>query len=198
MEGVESHKFDGRWISAKHSEQVPHCVALRPRHSEDIQHVDIGVYVGTTSNLSHTTRAQTLEPGKCSGGNLFDPTMDMTTVHTHLYSDQEYKRWALYHQCATINGEDTDFALVIYKDGAIGKEDLEQQISMVLKTHKWPQGFKKLVKKTKHVAGGNELCTDDALHFWADEFTPEQFTSTYMDAPEPSVPDTWISKWKKN
>ena len=60
------------------------------------------------------------------------PMTALSTVHTHLYSDKEYSRWALYHQCATINGTvDQDLALVIYKDGAIGREELEDQISMV-------------------------------------------------------------------
>ena len=60
----------------------------------------------------------------------------MTMVYTHLYSDKAYTRWALYHQCATVTHpdgrvEDQDLALVLYKEGAIGRLELEQEIEMV-------------------------------------------------------------------
>jgi len=202
MKGVESHKFDGRWLTAKGMgpDHVPSCVALQPRHAADIQHVDVGVYNGTTSKLLHTSRAQTLEPGKCFGENLFKPGPDMSVVHTHLYSDRAYGRWALYHQCATVtlpNGrvQDQDLALVLYKDGAIGRPDLEQEIEMVLKSHRWPKDFKKLVRNTKYVAGEKQLCRDEALQFCGTHFTPAQLTNSYINETQKSVPDTWYSKW---
>jgi len=195
-EGVVSHKLDGRWITAKSSGHVRSCVALQPQHSQDIQHLDIEVYNGTTCQLLRTTTAQTLEPGKFSGGNLFNPALPMTLVHTLLDSDTDYNQWALYHQCATTNGTvDEDHALVIYKDGAIGREALEKQIKLVLKSSKWPRDFKRLVRAT-YVADGNELCRDEFLHSLPKQFTAAQLASTYMDAPEPSVPDTWYSKWE--